>query len=893
MPGWRASIAWVALLPLLWALLNQRTAADPRYLRHAALTGYLSGVLWYILNCYWIYQTMLYYGHVPPFGSAGIVILFSAVLGLYFGLFGLLLAFFRRRFGLIAALVLAPFLWTALELAGARITSVPWDQLGYSQVSSLWITRFAPWTGVYGISFVLVLANVVLVAVWMVGSRASMWVRAMAAVLLLIVLFGFSLWTPPPAATTDAYAVLIQPNIDVATDDNWIGPEWNGDVQWIVNQARETCTPAYEGMPRPTAVSLPGPPSCVPNTPPPGVVLWPEVGSWFQSDDPRTIRLVGLVAASAHAPFIAGMFGHDATGTYNSAAFIDPEGTMVGRYDKIHLVPFGEYVPYRNLFFFAKKLTHQLVDLQRGHERRVFESGGHRFGVFICYESVFADEVRLFAKNGAQVLVNLSDDGWYGDTSAPWQHLNMARMRAIENDRWLLRDTNSGVTTVIDPYGRAYVSGVTPHAHVAGSSLRLSIGPHFLHTVRRCFCLLLLRGCGWGSGVLVPGSRSDKISIECFPISNSLTLPSAKKCAACGSIFDAARLRSELAPIETKLADPALWSNPALSQPLMRERKRIDSAAGRRSRARAPHRRHRSLLRTGPRRAKLSSPTSNARSTAFGDHVDQLESRTMLSGETDPLNAIVTVHPGAGGTESQDWAEMLMRMYLRWAEQQGFKTEMNDYQDGEEAGIKSATFTITGDYAFGLLTGETGVHRLVRISPFDQAKRRHTSFASVFVSPEIDDSIEIDIKPDDLRIDTYRSGGKGGQHVNTTDSAVRMTHLPTGIVVQCQNERSQHKNRDKAMKMLRSRLYEYELEKKQAATKKLEDSKLDINFGSQIRSYVLQPYRIAKDHRTKVEVGDVDKVLDGYLDPFIRGYLLMKRQGGVPVAAAADDDLEL
>lgn len=277
---------------------------------------------------------------------------------------------------------------------------------------------------------------------------------------------------------------------------------------------------------------------------------------------------------------------------------------------------------------------------------------------------------------------------------------------------------------------------------------------------------------------------------------------------------------------------------------------------------------------------------------ALRDYTEKLEARTMLSAETDPLNAIVTVHPGAGGTESQDWAEMLMRMYLRWAEQQGFKTEINDYQDGEEAGIKSATFTITGEYAFGLLSGETGVHRLVRISPFDSAKRRHTSFASVFVSPEIDDSIQIDIKLEDLRVDTYRSGGKGGQHVNTTDSAVRITHLPTNIVVQCQNERSQHKNRERAMKMLRSRLYEYELEKKNAETKKLEDSKLDINFGSQIRSYVLQPYRIAKDHRTKVEVGDVDKVLDGYLDPFIRGYLILRRNGAIPATVTADDDLE-
>ncbi len=379
---------------------------------------------------------------------------------------------------------------------------------------------------------------------------------------------------------------------------------------------------------------------------------------------------------------------------------------------------------------------------------------------------------------------------------------------------------------------------------------------------------------------------------------NSPTRPSATRSATCGSIFDPARLRSELAAIEAKLSDPALWSNPQLSQPIMRDRKRIEEQlaydaelARRGGDIDAYFELARESEAAGEADANLEADLQRE-IAALGEYVERLESRTMLSGETDPLNAIVTVHPGAGGTESQDWAEMLMRMYLRWAEQQGFKTEMNDYQDGEEAGIKSATFTITGEYAFGQLAGETGVHRLVRISPFDQAKRRHTSFASVFVSPEIDDSIQIDIKPDDLRTDTYRSGGKGGQHVNTTDSAVRITHIPTGIVVQCQNERSQHKNREKAMKMLRSRLYEYELAKKQAETKKLEDSKLEINFGSQIRSYVLQPYRIAKDHRTKVEVGDVDRVLDGYLDPFIRGYLTMRRNGGIPASVTPDDDLE-
>jgi len=270
---------------------------------------------------------------------------------------------------------------------------------------------------------------------------------------------------------------------------------------------------------------------------------------------------------------------------------------------------------------------------------------------------------------------------------------------------------------------------------------------------------------------------------------------------------------------------------------------------------------------------------------ALRELVDRLETETLLSGENDARNAIVTIHPGAGGTESQDWAEMLMRMYLRWAERQRFQTVLYDYQPGEEAGIKSATFGVNGEYAFGLLTSEIGVHRLVRISPFDQAKRRHTSFASVYVSPEIDESIEVVIKPEDLRVDTYRSSGKGGQHVNTTDSAVRINHIPTGIVASCQNERSQHKNKERAMSMLRSKLYEFEMEKKREATRKIEDSKLDIDFGSQIRSYVLQPYRLIKDHRTKTEIGDVDRVIDGDLQPFIRAYLRMRR-GGTGTAAA-------
>jgi peptide chain release factor 2 len=358
--------------------------------------------------------------------------------------------------------------------------------------------------------------------------------------------------------------------------------------------------------------------------------------------------------------------------------------------------------------------------------------------------------------------------------------------------------------------------------------------------------------------------------------SNANTPASATKLRICGAIFDAAFLRDQLAEIETKISDPSVWSDQERSQPLMRQRKRLESAL---SKDAELARRANDIAAYFDLAREGEAVIDDLKKEIDGlrEFTEKLETETLLSGENDARSAIVTIHPGAGGTESQDWADMLLRLYLRWAERQGFPVEMNEYQPAEEAGIKSATFSVQGDYAYGLLTSEIGVHRLVRISPFDQQSRRHTSFASVYVSPEIDDSIQIDVKPEDLRVDTYRSGGKGGQHVNTTDSAVRMTHLPTGIVVACQNERSQHKNREKAMKILRSKLYEYELEKKRAATKKVEDSKLDIDFGSQIRSYVLHPYRLIKDHRTKVEVGDVDRVLDGDLGPFIRGYLLARR----------------
>ncbi len=264
--------------------------------------------------------------------------------------------------------------------------------------------------------------------------------------------------------------------------------------------------------------------------------------------------------------------------------------------------------------------------------------------------------------------------------------------------------------------------------------------------------------------------------------------------------------------------------------------------------------------------------------TEFEKDLEEAELQTLLFEEDDARNAILSIHPGAGGTESQDWAQILLRMYLRWAESKGFNTKIIDSLPGDEAGIKSVVVRVEGDYAYGYLSQESGVHRLVRISPFDANRRRHTSFAAVYVYPEIEDDVEVEINPEDLRIDTFRASGRGGQHVNVIDSAVRITHLPTQIVVQCQNERSQHKNKALAMKVLRARLYELEKKKQQKKLEKIEDSKSDIGWGNQIRSYVLHPYKMIKDLRTKNEISDVERVLDGEIDEFIKANLILRKQ---------------
>jgi peptide chain release factor 2 len=342
----------------------------------------------------------------------------------------------------------------------------------------------------------------------------------------------------------------------------------------------------------------------------------------------------------------------------------------------------------------------------------------------------------------------------------------------------------------------------------------------------------------------------------------------------CGGIFDFDKVQERAAVLDREAAAPNFWNDSERAQTVLRERAELNAGVDawkHQAEALDDARVFLELAEEGDEEATREL-VHKLDEIAAG--VASIELQRVLGGEHDAGNAILTLHPGAGGTEAQDWADMLLRMYLRWCERRGFKTQLVDLQPGEGGGLKNATITIEGAYSYGHLKAEVGIHRLVRISPFDSNARRHTSFASVFVYPEIDDAIEIEVRDDDLRVDTYRSSGAGGQHVNKTDSAVRLTHLPTGIVVCCQAERSQHKNKSRAMKILRARLYELEREKQQERVAELTSTKKEIGFGSQIRSYVLHPYRMVKDHRTGVEVGNADGVLDGAIDPFIEAFLL-------------------
>jgi apolipoprotein N-acyltransferase len=467
MPVWRTVFCWIALLPLLWALLVNTKTGNPLTLLQGAVLGYVCGIVWYLGNCYWIYQTMYLYGGLAKPIAAGILILFCLYLGLYHALFGTLIAAFRKRFGRQSALLLVPFAWVAVELARARITGLPWDLLGVTQVDNLLLTRLAPITGAYGISFIIAAVN----ALWLVRIRIrerrfTRPALTVAGVILVVVyVAALRLIANPKASPTTATATLVQENLGVgqeARGNNETGSQMIDSFSRLsLYPPADRCNGTPE-LPSTTCIRFIdknhiGDQSIVPAD----LIVWPESPAGFRTDDPVFNERLAALARAASAPLVIGSLGvvpdsstERGLRVYDSAALVAADGTSAGRYDKIHLVPWGEYVPFKEFFSFAKKLTAGAGDMDRGTDRTVFRTAGHNFGVFICYESIFADEVRQFVKNGAEVLVNISDDGWYGDTSAPWQHLNMVRMRAIENRRWILRSTNTGVTTAIDPYGR-------------------------------------------------------------------------------------------------------------------------------------------------------------------------------------------------------------------------------------------------------------------------------------------------------------------------------------------------------------------------------------------------------------------------------------------------------
>lgn len=441
-PEWRRAFCWIALTPLLIALLDEEEKGSAW---RAASLGYVCGVLWYLANCYWIYQTMYLYGGLAKPVALGILVLFSLYLGLYHAFFAWLLERMRRRSGVMISLAMSPFLWVAVELARARITGFPWDLLGYAQVGNSALLVLAPLGGAMMLSFVIACVSALFAAAWLDASRRRLWMAA--AVVVAVMLQAGFLYHPVADETAYAATLLQQNLVPGAAGVSEASLPRDLQYQRFIELSQ---TPLSHSGGRWQA-----------SADKPALIVWPESPADFFSHDAQFRAQVGGLARAVQVPVIAGSVGVDfdphAEGghhIYGSAAVFDRQGNYSGRYDKVHRVPWGEYVPFKELFFFADKLTADVGNMEAGTKHSVFQLDGHRVGIFICYESIFGDEVREFPKDGADLLVNISDDGWYGDTGAPWQHLDMERMRAVENHRWILRDTNTGVTTAIDPHGR-------------------------------------------------------------------------------------------------------------------------------------------------------------------------------------------------------------------------------------------------------------------------------------------------------------------------------------------------------------------------------------------------------------------------------------------------------
>ena len=516
-PLWRTAFCWIALLPLLSALTGSDNDGKPLRIRDGAALGYVCGFVWYLGNCYWIYATMNIYGGIAKPAAAGILVLFCLYLGLYHALFGALIASFRRSsLGVQKALLLSPFAWVAVELARARITGLPWDLLGIAQVDNPLLLRLAPITGAYGLSFLIAAVN----SLWLIriSLKERQYTRqaitgAGVLIVAFYVIFLHRMEVPREAKTT-ASATLVQENLEVGAADR--GPQLTKTdmlaqfselslypplnyCRGIPELKATTCIHAFTVQRGDSERPLTSPRT--------DLLVWPESPAPFQENDFEFRNALSALAREAQAPIIVGNIGidanHEAKRGYdlrNSADFIQPNGSFAGRYDKMHLVPFGEYVPFKQFFFFAGSLLDEVGTFDPGTHRSVFQSGGETYGTFICYESIFGDEIRQYATAGAGVLVNISNDGWYGDTSAAWQHLNMVRMRAVENHRWVLRATNTGVTAAIDPFGRVVLSAprhIRTSLHV-GFNYEHDVTFYSAHGDLFAYLCALITTCGLG-----------------------------------------------------------------------------------------------------------------------------------------------------------------------------------------------------------------------------------------------------------------------------------------------------------------------------------------------------------------------------------------------------------
>ena len=520
-PVWRTALCWFALAPLLGALTGDNAESRPLRPFDGALLGYCSGFVWYLGNCYWVYATMHTYGGIAKPAAVGILILFCLYLGLYNALYGAIIVALRRSpLHGRGTLFLSPFVWVAVELARARITGFPWDLLGITQVDNPLLTRLAPFTGAYGLSFVIAAVNAIwLTRITLKKRRYTRPALTVAGVLVVLLYVVFVRVHSHSREDTSAIATLVQQNLEVGAEAVNAGPPLTKTEMLQSFSSLSLFPPRGEscnGIPElpttkcvehlaPYAIENSGETRYLSST---NLIVWPEAPNNFFESDPEFREAMSRLARAASAPIIAGNIGIESNRTtkrgydlYNSANFIQPDGTFSGRYDKMHLVPFGEYVPFKSLFFFAGSLLADVGEFNPGTRRAVFKSGGNSYGTFICYESIFGDEIRQYEDMGAEVLVNISDDGWYGDTSAAWEHLNMVRMRAIENHRWVLRATNTGVTASIDPYGRV-VSAAPRHIRTSlrvGYNYESDVTFYAAHgDLFAYFCALVTAiGLGW------------------------------------------------------------------------------------------------------------------------------------------------------------------------------------------------------------------------------------------------------------------------------------------------------------------------------------------------------------------------------------------------------------